>query len=218
MPASNFPAAVIAAAQASHKLYYPKGPYASVSLAQWALESAYGRAVSGKNNYFGIKATPAQISAGQATVRWTQEFYDGGYRKVEQYFADYPDENGSFDAHAKLLATSPIYAAAQAAKTVETYVVAMASRYATAPNYSEVVIGLIKSAGLTQYDLPAASSVAPPPEPPVQTATIVNQPPPSPIERIKTVQSTLDQITPTAAHEGLLAELEAVLERWAANL
>ena len=57
---SLFPLPVIAAAQASHAKYFPLGPYASVSLAQWAVESAYGRVMSGANNPFGIKATAAQ--------------------------------------------------------------------------------------------------------------------------------------------------------------
>lgn len=149
---SNFPPDVIAAAQASHAKYFPLGPYASVSLAQWAIESAYGRAMSGKNNPFGIKATPDQINAGQASVRWTKEYYGGQYHNVEQYFADYPDMTGAFDAHAKLLATSPIYVEAQHATNVLDYVTAMAKHYATAPNYASVIMGIIHSALLTQYD------------------------------------------------------------------
>lgn len=162
----TIPSDVIAAAQASHAKYFPLGPYASVSLAQWAIESAWGRSMSGRNNAFGIKATPAQIAAGQATVRWTQEFYDGAYHKVEQYFADYPDMTGAFDAHAKLLATSPIYVEAQRATNVQDYVTAMAKHYATAPNYASVIMGVIHSNLLTQYDQspkpPPAASVEPP--------------------------------------------------------
>lgn len=149
---SQFPADVVAAAQASHAKYFPLGPYASVSLAQWAIESAYGRAMSGKNNPFGIKATQTQIAAGEATVRWTKEFYGGQYHSVKQYFADYPDQSGAFDAHAKLLATSPVYAEAQRASTVHDYVVAMARHYATAPNYASVILGVIQANNLTQYD------------------------------------------------------------------
>lgn len=153
-----FPPDVIAAAQASHKLYFPRGPYPSVSLAQWAIESAYGRAQSGKNNYFGIKANDAQIAAGQAAVRWTQEFYQGAYHKVEQYFADYPDQEGSFDAHAKLLATSPIYVEAQHASNVHDYVVAMAKHYASDPNYASVILNLIATDNLEQYDQPPSAA------------------------------------------------------------
>lgn len=153
-----FPLDVVVAAQASHAKYFPFGPYASVSLAQWAIESAYGREMSGKNNPFGIKATPAQIAAGQASVRWTKEYYGGQYHSVEQYFADYPDLSGAFDAHARLLATSPIYIDAQRAASVHDYVVAMAKHYATAPNYAEVILGLIASDNLEQYDAGASNA------------------------------------------------------------
>ena len=34
-----FPSDVIAAAQSSHARFYPKGPFASITLAQWAVES-----------------------------------------------------------------------------------------------------------------------------------------------------------------------------------
>lgn len=147
-----FPPEVIAAAQASHKLYYPRGPFPSVSLAQWAIESDYGKVQSGKNNFFGVKATPEQISAKQATVRWTKEYWGGEYHVVEQWFADYPDEQGSFDAHAKLLSFSPFYVEAQHATNVHDYVVAMAKHYATAPNYAEVILNLIATGNLEQYD------------------------------------------------------------------
>lgn len=161
----TFPADVIAAAQASHSKYFPLGPYASVSLAQWAVESNWGRAMSGKNNPFGIKATGAQIAAGQATVRWTQEFFGGAYHKVEQYFADYPDMTGAFDAHAHLLATSPIYVEAQRATNVHDYVVAMAKHYATAPTYAGIILGVIHSSLLTQYDSRPAAVLPPAPVP-----------------------------------------------------
>ena len=158
-----FPPDVIAAAQASHAKYFPLGPYASVSLAQWAVESAYGRVMSGANNPFGIKATAAQIAAGEATIRWTQEFIDGEYQKVQQYFADYPDLTGAFEAHARLLATSPIYIEAQRASTVDYYVIAMARHYATDPNYASKILAIIRQNNLTQYDvIPNAATSAPP--------------------------------------------------------
>lgn len=50
--------------------------------AQWALESAHGTAVSGKNNYFGIK--------GSGTNKTTQEFVDGHYVTITAGFIDFP--------------------------------------------------------------------------------------------------------------------------------
>src|ERR1700722_17849140 len=57
MTSATIPASVIVAAQAAHKTFYSLGPFASVTLAQWAVESDYGRAMpAGSNNPFGIKA------------------------------------------------------------------------------------------------------------------------------------------------------------------
>ena len=81
---------VIPYAQASHTKFYPRGPFASITLAQWAIESAYGRSMSGRNNCFGIKANSAQIQIGSATSGWTHETLNGQYQKMLQYFADYP--------------------------------------------------------------------------------------------------------------------------------
>lgn len=50
--------------------------------AQWALESAYGTALSGKNNYFGIKGTPG-------TVKTTWEDYGNGPVTISASFKDF---------------------------------------------------------------------------------------------------------------------------------
>jgi hypothetical protein len=56
--------------------------------AQASLESGYGKSPSGKNNYFGQKA-----SAGEAgTVKGTQEFGGGGMYDTSAKFKDYEDE------------------------------------------------------------------------------------------------------------------------------
>ena len=160
---SMFPAEVVAAAQAAHAKYFPKGPYASVTLAQWAIESAYGKAEpAGSDNPFGIKAVPGQAYVASRT----REVLHGVSVYIEAKFAKYATLEDAFEAHAKLLATSPIYAEAQRATTVETYVRAMAKHYATAPNYADAIIGLIQSANLTQYDLPVSPAPAARPAPP----------------------------------------------------
>ena len=59
---SQYPSEVIAAAQAAEKAFYPLGPFVSVSLAQWALESAYGHAEpAGSNNPFGIRSEERRV-------------------------------------------------------------------------------------------------------------------------------------------------------------
>ena len=50
------PPYLIAAAQSSHKKFWPKGPFVSVNIAQFGLESDWGKTQSGVNNFFGIKA------------------------------------------------------------------------------------------------------------------------------------------------------------------
>ena len=146
------PANIVAAAQASHEKFWPRGPFVSVALAQWALESAWGRRPSGWNNYWGIQANAEQLAAGEFTVCDSFE-YIGGRRvpRVER-FANYPTLEAGFDAHARLL-TSPHYVECQKAQTPEAYCVALhADGYATAPTYSQVLISIITQANLKQYD------------------------------------------------------------------
>ena len=50
--------------------------------AQWALESAFGSTLSGKNNFFGIKGTPG-------TIKTTWEDYGNGPVTVQASFKDF---------------------------------------------------------------------------------------------------------------------------------
>lgn len=155
MSASNFPLDVIAAAQKSHDHYFPKGPYVSVSLAQWAIESARGHdEPPNSNNPFGIKATAGQ----PYVISMTREVIKGVSQHIPQHFAKYTSLADAFDAHARLLATSPIYAEAQRATNPQDYVRAMAKHYATAPNYAEIILAIMKSQNLYQFDAPKLPS------------------------------------------------------------
>ncbi|MBV8472975.1 MAG: glucosaminidase domain-containing protein [Hyphomicrobiales bacterium] len=152
-----FPAEVIAAAQAAEKKWYPRGPFASVSLAQWALESAYGRAMpADSDNPFGIKAVEGQPSV----VAMTHETLHGHYVELPQRFAKYGSLEEAFDAHAKLLATAPCYHAAQAAQTPDEYAMALQGIYATGiPGhpYGQALIALMKTWDLYQFDVQHAA-------------------------------------------------------------
>jgi flagellum-specific peptidoglycan hydrolase FlgJ len=148
----------ITAAQIAHKTFYPKGPFASCQIAQFGEESAWGTEMSGVNNPWGIKATPAQIAAGKARLRMTEEFLNGRYVRLPQYFANYDSLADSFTAHAELLC-QPWYADCIAATTPEEYCYALLKdHYATAPNYATALIGIINSFNLKQYDLPVSVS------------------------------------------------------------
>lgn len=154
----------IDAAQRSHAKVYPKGPFTSVILAQFGIESAWGKEPSGKNNYFGIKANKSQIVAGKYTSRWTHETLSTEqYVKLAQYFADYDNLEACFDAHATLLCT-PHYIDCQRAATPEDYCHALwKDGYATGiPGhpYDTVLINIISTMNLKQYDLPRATVLA----------------------------------------------------------
>jgi len=144
---------VIAAAQASHQRYWPRGPFCSITLAQYGLESAWGRDCSGVNNTFGIKATQAQIAAGECRLVWTKEQDPTGHvYTIRQYFANYPSLEACFDAHASLL-TSSHYAACENAQTPEAYAMALhACGYATDIHYATKLIDIINESNLKQYD------------------------------------------------------------------
>lgn len=51
--------------------------------AQWALESSWGKHVSGKNNYFGLKGSGSNVN--------TQEFINGKWITIKAGFLDFPD-------------------------------------------------------------------------------------------------------------------------------
>lgn len=53
--------------------------------AQWALESDWGKSVSGKNNFFGLKSG----SQGQGTTQETKEFVNGKWIAIKAKFIDF---------------------------------------------------------------------------------------------------------------------------------
>lgn len=154
---------VIAAAQASYKKFLAqRGPPVSVSLAQYAVESAWGSKVSGTNNFFGIKANSAQIAAGQFTEKLTHEQLPSGeVIAVTAKFANYASLQDAFDAHATLL-THPRYIDCQNAATPEDYCRALQKDgYATAQNYATVLIATINDNQLKQYDVISNTNTVP---------------------------------------------------------
>jgi len=159
---TQIPAAVIACAQAGQKTWHIP---ASVSIAQWALESGWGAHESGKWNYGGItaKVTGAVFpyQPGKplepATLCWTHEEVNGQVVKCQRWFKDYTGPEAFFDAHAKLLATGVDYAAARAAlPDVAKFIDLMAVHYATASGYADLLHSIIRAHNLTQYDLVTA--------------------------------------------------------------
>ena len=161
---SDFPTKEhIAAAQEAANYWKEKADvyvWPSVTLAQAAIESANWTKLSGVNNGFGIKATPAQVEAGEATYLWTHEVIKGETVKVKQWFANYASLRDAYIAHAKLLATGKPYAEARKATTPQEFIRIAGKKYATAPDYAAVIISVMDRDGLYRYDKAASAPSA----------------------------------------------------------
>lgn len=139
------PPCVISAAQAGETKW--RVP-ASVSLAQWALESGWG-AHSPGNNPFGIKAMPGY---GVQTFT-THEVVHGHLVPSVARFAAFTDLAQAFECHAMLLATAAVYGPAMTAlPDIAAFVLSMAAHYATDPQYAAKIMAIINGHNLTQYD------------------------------------------------------------------
>lgn len=123
---------------------------ASITIAQWAVESAWGAAIPpGSNNPFGIKATGQE----QAVESPTREVIDGQSVTVIARFRRFDSLSEAFDQHGRLLATAPPYAPAMKAKDdPEAFADALTGVYATDPNYGLTLKWVIRNYGLTAYD------------------------------------------------------------------
>jgi Mannosyl-glycoprotein endo-beta-N-acetylglucosaminidase len=143
----TFPQDVIAAAQAANTAWNIP---ASITLAQWAIESRWGQDMpSGSNNPFGIKA-----GAGQRSVKApTLEFINGKYVSVMGTFRVFASINEAFDLHGRLLATDAHYAQARTlVNDPDAFADALTGVYATDPVYGTKLKKMMKNCYLYQYD------------------------------------------------------------------
>ena len=123
---ANFSENDIALAKEVQEKY---GVPASVTLAQYALESGYGSSTVGKNNFFNIK--------GDGTK---------GYR-------DYETKEDSFLDYGRLLSTDRYTAQTSGASNVSEYVQGVKNAgYAEDANYVDKLMSIITKNNLTQYD------------------------------------------------------------------
>lgn len=151
----------VPAAQATQRAF---GVPASITIAQAILESGWGRSELTRtaNNYFGVKCTPkASPYQSGCLVRHTTEYY--GQRKVvEQHrFRTYRSAEGSFKDHAVLLTT--VFKPAMVYKNNPDAFIRRVHQggYATDPNYSNLIIQLMRQYNLYQYDLKPAPAKKP---------------------------------------------------------
>jgi hypothetical protein len=141
------PPQVIDAAVQSHRTW--KVP-ASVTIAQWAVESAWGAAMPpGSNNPFGIKAVGDQ----PAVESQTHEVVGGATVTITARFRKFESLSEAFDQHGRLLATGARYRPAMAvAGDPAAFADALTGVYATDPNYGTILKYAIRTYGLAQYD------------------------------------------------------------------
>ncbi len=123
---------------------------ASVTVAQWAVESAWGAAMPpGSNNPFGIKAVGDQPSVESPT----HEVVNGQSVTVDARFRMFASLSQAFDEHGRLLATAPVYKEAmKQASNPEAFADALTGVYATDPNYGFTLKWVMENYGLSQYD------------------------------------------------------------------
>lgn len=77
-----------------------------ITMAQFALESNFGKSESGTFNYFGIKG---KGSAGTKNLKTTEEFVPGEKVKINDNFASYSSKSDSFNSYGSLLSSSQRY-------------------------------------------------------------------------------------------------------------
>ncbi len=127
------------------------GVPASVTLAQAALETGWGKATIGDaKNLFGIKGTGP---AGSITVK-TQEYINGRYVTVNGTFRKYHTWRESIDDHARLLTTASRYRNCMANRNNPDQFARELQKagYATSPTYASTLISIMKQYNLYQYD------------------------------------------------------------------
>ncbi|WP_244104723.1 glycoside hydrolase family 73 protein [Burkholderia anthina] len=148
---AGFIAAIAPAAQACSKR---TGVPASVTVAQAALESSWGKRAPGMN-LFGIKADPAW--RGPVTLQVTHEVVNGETITITARFRAYSDWEGSIDDHAAFLTGNPRYRPAFAFKDGPNFARAIAKAgYATDPLYADKLIAIMSTRGLGALDHPEA--------------------------------------------------------------
>lgn len=139
---------IIKGAQASEQKW---GVPTSITLAQWALESNYGKSMpEGSNNPFGIKALPGQPSV----VAWTKEMQNGKLVPMQEPFRVFPDMGAAFIEHSRLLGTSHHYTKArQFMNDPDRFADALTGIYATDTKYGSKLKTLMKQYDLYRFNL-----------------------------------------------------------------
>lgn len=124
---------------------------ASVTIAQAAVESGWGKKAPG-NNFFGIKASKSWTGA--VVILNTHEFINGVRTPVVDQFRAYKTFLGSLEDHANFLLTNPRYKPCfETSNAIDFCKALQKSGYSTSPTYADLLIQII-----TQHNLLALDS------------------------------------------------------------
>jgi len=149
------PPEIVALAQASQRA---TGIPASVNIAQWIHEGAWGEHTpQNSNNFFGYKEYDRKRPS---VLAWTKEYDSKGqpHRKREPFRVFQSPEEG-WAAHTRLLTNDPRYAKAMAlTHDPDAFIDAIAGTYApNNPNYAKLIKETMRKNHLYQYNtLPPA--------------------------------------------------------------
>jgi len=126
------------------------GIFSSVTIAQAAIESGWGERAVG-NNLFGIKASHGWDGKTRAVV--THEIRNGVSVQETDLFRVYDSWDDSIIDHGKFLTQNHRYAAALKCTTPQSFANALqAAVYSTSPTYASLIISIIRSHQLEQFD------------------------------------------------------------------
>lgn len=128
----------------------------SFTLAQAALESAWGTRAPG-NNLFGMKADPAW--KGSTVDVATHEVIAGKSVAITAKFRAYSTWADCLADHARFYLDNPRYAPAFRETTGEGWARAVAKAgYATDPAYADKLIAIIRGRNLSRFDIEKATA------------------------------------------------------------
>ena len=148
--------------ESAKKIGQESGLYASVMLAQAALESSYGKSPSGDYNYFGIKCFNSNCKYLQ-----TREVYGGVSKVIRDGFQNFESKEAGWEGYAMFIwgkGAAVDYTGASKAKspTPQAAITAIKNAgYATDPNYIPMIMSIINTYDLTKYDTPDKNPTKP---------------------------------------------------------
>lgn len=140
--------------EAAKKIGDESGLYASIILAQAALESGWGSSLSGTYNYFGIKCFGNDCS-GPLT---TQEDYGGGPTTIKDSFKNFKSAEDGFEGYAHFILGRGAGAnftgsmKKNASSPEEAITAIKNAGYATAKDYVSNIMSIINQYDLTRFD------------------------------------------------------------------